>query len=283
MKKLFLSLALLGIFTCSLAWAYRPSTNGTLENADTKVQEETVTVVSRYSVPYTVNELIERSTIVVKGTVEEISSPFTVRGVGNIGELQYTDYTISISEIARGENTDLSSVVVRMEGNPADGTIIYEDAPILEIGKEYLLFLQKPGVGGGFNTEGEYYYIIGSRQGVYEKSEGMATFSAQDNEEVYISQQVLLVMEESEEGIPEIHRRNIKSVSIGNEDSDSVLQWSSFAERVKKAEEYMPVDEQYNRKELEKNCRINLDNGMITEEEYEMAIRMLDQFAEIVE
>ena len=46
---------------------------------------------------------------------------------------------------------------------------IYNPTPDLEYDGEMIPFLYKPGRGGGFNTEGDYYYVLGLPQGIFKK------------------------------------------------------------------------------------------------------------------
>lgn len=254
--------------------------DGTVPNDDT------VTIVSGYSIPYTMDELLEQSTAAVRGTVEDISEPFVIRGVGGIGELEHTDYSIHVTEIVRGELTS-PSITLRMRGNPYDDTVFYEGAPSLEPGKGYLLFLQKPGIGGGFNTAGDYYYIIGSRQGVYEEIDAQALSSeeADSSEAIFVSQERLLADEGFEAGAPAIRRKTMDSIDIGEigGTDNGILKWTAFRGKVEDVNKSMPVDEAFKRKELEANCKINLETGMLSEDEYQEALAVLDEYAEIVQ
>lgn len=253
---------------------------------DEKDQEAAYCVVSQYSVPYTLDDLIEQSNLVVRGTVKNISDPFMIRGVNGIGELTYTDYDIDVSEVVRGNlPSDTRSVVVRMEGDPSNNLMIYESAPILDKEREYLLFLQKPGMGGGFNTEGDYYYILGLRQGVYENAEQENVLLSEDNaDKVFISQEIILSMENPEEGVPQIHRQEIDVAKMSEENTldGGILRWNKFTEMVADIEAVHPVDENLRRKEVESNYKTNLETGMLTEEEYRQLMDELDEYAEIV-
>ena len=46
-------------------------------------------------------------------------------------------------------------------------TEVYEHSPVLSGENEYLLFLYKPARGGAYNTDGDYYYILGLTQGTF--------------------------------------------------------------------------------------------------------------------
>lgn len=242
------------------------------------------TVVSEYTVPYELDALVEESTLIVLGTVEEESAPFLIQGVSGLGELAYTDYSVNVSDIVRGNTESGGQITVRQEGNPHLTSVVYEDAPILEVGKEYIFFLQKPGMGGGFNTEGDYYYILGSRQGLYEEYSDVAPLNGEgDEEKIYVSQQKLLRNGSIDAGVLTIQRNAVdEDLEDMVEKNDGALSWHAFYDTVQEKNIACPVDENAKRKEIEQNYKANLDNGIITEEAYRQAMDDLDQYAQIV-
>lgn len=249
--------------------------------------EVAYTVVSKYPVSYSMDELIEESTLVIQGTVTSISEPFLIRGIGDIGDLPFTDYTITINQALRGEN-DNTSVIVRTEGDPADPTVIYEDDPTLELGNEYLLFLKKSDMGGSFNTEGDYYYIIGLKQGVYEKLqdvEALSTYSKKvelKNHDYFINQEIL-AEEEPNKLVKQIETLQ-KSNEFQQENgvTEGLVDIRALENFIETAESQYPVDTDFSRKEAESNLKINLENEIISQEEYDELIKNLDVYAEII-
>jgi hypothetical protein len=185
-----------------------------------------------------VDDLFEQSSLAVVGVVTGTSAGFQIRSPsGSIAN--FTDYYVSVSDLIRG-STDGEMITVRVQGGTAEGiTEIYEPTATLEEGEEYLLFLYQPGRGGAFNTEGDYYYVLGLSQGV---------FSSNDSSH-FVSQ------------------------------SGTVLAQETLVSRAMEK----PVDEDYFRNEFINNQELNLENGVITLEEYNEAMENLDVYATIVE
>lgn len=104
------------------------------------------------------DELIAQSSLIVKGTVSEVSDAFQVKPETGGDASSYVDNTIRIEQTLRGQ-VDTDTVTVRVQD---DDQVSTEDAK-LEQGKEYLLFLSS-----GENTT---YRVTGSMQGAYEVQE----------------------------------------------------------------------------------------------------------------
>ena len=67
----------------------------------------------------------------------------------------------------RGNDSD-DELTVRVQGGTIGNvTEVYEHSPVLSGENEYLLFLYKPARGGAYNTDGDYYYILGLTQGTF--------------------------------------------------------------------------------------------------------------------
>jgi hypothetical protein len=121
----------------------------------------------------TFDALTTEACLIVKGTVADRSEAFQIRSPS--GSLaNHTDYTIDITNVFRGNAEQSGGITVRVQGGTVgEYTETYEHSPVLEEGKDYLLFLYKPGRGGAFNTNGDYYYILGLSQGIYaEQTDG---------------------------------------------------------------------------------------------------------------
>ena len=101
------------------------------------------------------DELIAQSSLIVKGTVSEVSDAFQVKPETGGDASTYVDNTVRIEQTFRGQ-TDADTVTVRVQD---DDQVSTEDAK-LEQGKEYLLFLSS----GENNT----YRVTGAMQGAYE-------------------------------------------------------------------------------------------------------------------
>ncbi|MDR1156788.1 MAG: hypothetical protein LBK75_00555 [Oscillospiraceae bacterium] len=149
------------------------------------------------------DDLFEQSSLVVVGVVTGISEGFQVRSPSG-STANFTDYYISVSDAIRGA-TDEEIITVRVQGGTAGGyTEIYEPNVIFEAGDEYLLFLYKPGRGGAFNTEGDYYYILGLSQGVFSSNDS-SQFVSQSGA---ILEQETLVSRAMEKPVDEEYFRN---------------------------------------------------------------------------
>ena len=101
------------------------------------------------------DELIAQSSLIIKGTVSEVSDTFQVKPETGGDASSYVDNTVRMEQTLRGQ-TDADTVTVRVQDDQAST----EDAK-LEQGKEYLLFLTASG-------EDNTYLVTGAMQGAYE-------------------------------------------------------------------------------------------------------------------
>ena len=186
------------------------------------------------------NDLCEQSSLIALGTITGKSEAFKIKNVsGSVAN--FTDYYFKVDSILRG-NADSETVIVRVQGGTVGRyTEIYELSPNLEENNEYLLFLYKPGRGGAYNTEGDYYYVLGLTQGCFEK-DGTDSFVSQNGQ--ILSQEKLVVVLEDEAG--------------------------------------RTVDENYFRNEYIENQKRNLQNGFITQEEFDSMMANIDVYANII-
>jgi hypothetical protein len=102
------------------------------------------------------DELIAQSSLIIKGTVSEVSDTFQVKPETGGDASSYVDNTVRMEQTLRGQ-TDADTVTVRVQDDDQAST---EDAK-LEQGKEYLLFLTASG-------EDNTYRVTGAMQGAYE-------------------------------------------------------------------------------------------------------------------
>ncbi len=241
---------------------------------------ELVTVKTCYPVLYSLEDLIQESTLVVRGTVSAVSEPFLIRGVGDLGEMLFADYTITIEETLRGKASE-KEITVRMEGDRTDPSIIYKDYASLQEGREYLLFLWKPDRGAGFTTRGDYYYITGETEGVYEPAQaekaGEAARSA-SADRLFISQYALNIQPELPAG-----SSLAKAQQEPAEKGELIFGLSALREELKAAETEYPPENVNHRAIAEEAYRANVQSGMITQEECDRYIAELDEYAVIVE
>lgn len=213
-------------------------------------------VVSGSLEELTQHEIITRSSLVAIGSISEVSDPFQIKPVGGGDPSVFTDYSLQISDVLRGE-PDSDMVSVRVQGGTTDNlTTIVEEAPELEVGQEYLLFLYQPGRGGSYNTEGDYYYITGVNQGAFEVSSA-TPFSAE--------------MDDS-------------AVGFISSATDTQVDWSlrDAAESIQVVNEEQPADEAYVYEQAYENWQANLDSGFITQEEFDNLVRESKIYAKII-
>lgn len=220
-----------------------------------EIDSQEVSVIHAYEEPWPMEKLMEKSTLVVRGTVES-ADVLEISGVQG-GSLTMTEYQVKVSEVLRGE--EKASVSVLRIGDPTNEQVFFESEPLLEQGKEYLLFLQSRDLGGDFNFPGEHYRVLGDRQGVFE-----STASEKARESETFSNQKELAKAALEKAAPE-------SVSYGG-----------IQKELKQVNAETPPDPQLFRNEYLEALEGNLETGFITEEEYKAAIAELDQYAVVI-
>ena len=101
------------------------------------------------------DELIAQSSLIIKGTVSEVSDTFQGKPETGGDASSYVDNTVRMEQTLRGQ-ANADTVTVRVQDDQAST----EDAK-LEQGKEYLLFLTASG-------EDNTYRVTGAMQGAYE-------------------------------------------------------------------------------------------------------------------
>lgn len=112
------------------------------------------------------DDLFSQSSLVAVGQLTGTPKAIRVQHVSEDSAANFTDYTFTISSILRGK-ADGDTVTVRVFGGTANNVKeIYDESPSFAEKEPYLLFLYQPGMGGGYNTTGDYYYICGTNQGV---------------------------------------------------------------------------------------------------------------------
>jgi|GEM_PF-1577733 len=187
----------------------------------------------------TIDDLFTQSSLAV--TAEYTGGYNCIRIFGDRLIGNFTDYVFEITVALRGAPEE-KRITVRVEGGSEGGfEELNSSSPSFEAGKEYLLFLYRPGMGGGYNTEGDYYYILGRNQG---------TFS-EEKPGIYVSQDV----------------------------GATQLEWEYILENANRH----PIDEDYFRTEFIENQKLNLETGLITQQEYDDRMQTIDRYAAIVE
>lgn len=184
-----------------------------------------------------IDDLFEKSSLAAIGTVTGQSEAFQIEHISG-GVRNFTDYYFTIENTLRG-NAETQTVTIRIQGGTVGNyTEIFEHSPDLKVGKEYLVFLYRPSRGGNYNTEGDYYYVLGQTQGVF-------TWEASGD---FIS---------------------ATGVRLA-----STMLISTINDK--------PVNENYFREEYIANQQRNLQNGFITQKEYDELMENIDKYAKIV-
>lgn len=167
------------VFLAGCGAADKEMTDG--EGAD-ESGEEIVSVSSGLLAAVTLDDLMYEACLVAEGTIVDVSDAFYIEHAGGGGKLIYTDYTLRVDTVYRGEPY-ADKVTIRCEGGTVGKeTLIAEQSPKLKMDESYLLFLYQPGSGGAYNTQGDYYYVAGQIQGVFSKHGEI--YTAQDYESI---------------------------------------------------------------------------------------------------
>ncbi len=208
----------------------------------------------------TQDDLIERSCLVTIGTVVD-SESFQIKPANGADASVFTDYTVKVSDILRGE-LEADSIAVRVQGGKTEtlATVAGEEAK-LEDGRTYLLFLYKPERGGNYNTEGDYYYVTGAFQGAYEIDTDMS-----------VSMNTSLLSDAEMDDIQ----------CVNSKDTETEWSLKDAVENVQEINNEHPADVNYMRDQAHENMRANVESGMMTQEEYDQAIAEEQQYATII-
>lgn len=186
-----------------------------------------------------VDDLFQEATLIVEGTVSGAPDEFQIMSVsGSVAN--FSDYPFRITSVFRGTpDNSAENITIRIQGGTVNNlTEEYSGSPKFEVGQDYLVFLYQPERGGSFNTEGDYYYVLGLSQGVF----------AKDGDGQYASQ-------------------------VGE-----VLDGNDLAQPLNDT----PVDPEFFRNEYIENQKRNLENGMISQEEFDRLMENIDEYATIM-
>lgn len=75
---------------------------------------------------------------------------------------------MKVVDSIKGNVTSDEEIIVRFEGGQVDAlNVIVRDNPKLDNKTPILLFLYQPGMGGSYNTQGDYYYVLGMNRGAF--------------------------------------------------------------------------------------------------------------------
>lgn len=160
--------------------AAAPDASASDGKADTANSKEAVLHVSALSAQCSFESLRDESDLVASGRYLGKSDPILVIPVvgGIDAAMYYTDYRFEVGDVFKGvvltddsvSAQGKSVISVRMKGGVGDRVaIVNDDAPELEQGSDYLLFLYRVLDGLDGNTEGNHYYSFGDDLGIWEK------------------------------------------------------------------------------------------------------------------
>jgi hypothetical protein len=137
-----------------------------------------VMAVSGLYQAYTIEELIDRSHIVVVGRILGQSEPFLVKPVGIADPRYFTDTFVAVKEVLYGDQGRLgSTIAIRTLGGAGESFAVYsDDKPDMASGEAFVFFLYQENYGVNWNTEGDHFYILGGKQGCFpEAGQGVFT------------------------------------------------------------------------------------------------------------
>ena len=211
-----------------------------------------VVAISFYQGASPIKNMVEESGVIVRGKVVGFDY-ISIRSV-NGAIVPHTDYIVEIYDVLRGEPVS-NVLTVRVQGGENGETIFVNTDLSLAVGEEFVFFLFQPGCGSGWNTEGDYYKIIGGNSGLFKYGSDPAN-SGQDS------------------AAPEtVYRYN----------NSEVLDYQSLVETIMHYDKQYPVDKNYTYNMALKGLTENLESGFITQEEYDMWVAELEIYAVIVE
>ena len=186
-RRVFTTLAALAL-ACSFpgcaGQAQSSDSSGASSSSDSEAAEanskEAVLHVSALSAACSFDSLRDDSDLIAEGRYLGKSDPFLVIPVvgGIDSAMYYTDYYFAVEDVFKGDVLVDSSapsrgdsvISVRMKGGVGDRVAVVNDnAPELEEGADYLLFLYRVLDGLDGNTEGNHYYSFGDKLGIWGK------------------------------------------------------------------------------------------------------------------
>lgn len=232
-------------------------------------------------VGYSIPEMMERSSLIVYGEVAEIFETIAIEDV-NGGIVLMTEMTITPIETFRGDTQN--TITVRLLGGHIGNRYDeYAEVPEFQRNDHWLLFLYQPNVGGSQNTEGDYYYLSGLYQGAFkeikEYENDEETFEAENIK--FVNAMQLIQNDENEQkaikATQEFETTLEKLMPI-----DTMFSIAELREELPAFNEEKPIDPDIVRKEALDAYKSNLNNEMCTQEEYDLWVSQLDQYAEII-
>ncbi len=219
---------------------------------------KTTSSVIGYGMAYTLPEILERSTVIVRGKVLGFDY-LTIKDKDD-SVVVWTDYYVEIEDTLRGEpNDDGGLITVSSMGGENKDEICINKITVLRVGQEYLFFLLRYAHGYGSFVENEHSYsIVGVCDGV---------FIAGDE----------TVKREDGTSVPK-YFTPYTPTSVRSDP----IEYLPFLDEIAKYNETNPVDPEYHDKQFRANMEANHANSMVTQEEFDEFLSTIDTYAEIL-
>ncbi len=178
----------------------------------------------------TEQEMIEKSHLIVKGTFEDKSKAFQVRSADQTEESNFTDYYLTVEEVYRGDAVAGDIIAVRIQGGFVGTVNVVSDMdPEINVGDTVFVYLYQPGIGGGFETKEDYYYVLNGIDGLFHY-DGATTLVNPKTKQT----------------------KNISEIKVD----------------IQRVNQTTPVNKNWVYEEFLENAKKNLENGFITEKEF---------------
>lgn len=224
-------------------------------------------------------EISENSSLILYGKVSYIHEPVLLKTVYDSVSV-YTDVEIMPEKVFRGEAD--KAVTVRLSGGLVGKEYIeYQDEPELCLGKEYLLFLQKPDRGYGINGSGEYYTLTSLWRSAFaalpqslQKTVAVSA-SKEEQQEVFLANSSETLSAQDFEIVNELEDI-VKGISV----SRAVFSLNALEKMYPEFNKSYPVKEDRVYQETMEAYEANLANGFISQEEYDYYLSVIDTYAE---
>lgn len=228
------------------------ATDTQLEQANNVKQEKILTAEKSGILPkYSYDDLLEKSSVIATVQFVETSEPFEIQSTSGSTSI-FTDYTMKVVDSIKGKVTPDDEIIVRLEGGQVeDLNVIVRENPELESKTPILLFLYQPGMGGSYNTQGDYYYVLGMNRGAFYSDDKARVVNSEYTNEVGMTINL------------ETLKTDVISLStLKNADSNN---------------------ENWVYEEFIENQKKNLESGFITQEEYNQLLEDAQNYAIVVE
>ncbi|MGP4041884.1 hypothetical protein ACTWP4_18580 [Gracilibacillus sp. D59] len=122
-------------------------------NSVTSSNEEVIEMSASFP-SFEIDQLVEESELIVLGNIESILNEYN-----EDGNVPFSDYALNVETILiDNSNVTSNTITVKQDGN---SSVFFENHPLLEIDKSYILFLKKSSIS-------DKYIIVGGPSGKFE-------------------------------------------------------------------------------------------------------------------